>query len=239
MFLHATAPGYSFGQVVRLEPSPSTPFPDVVLEVGISGAVEGRVIASAGQDLRGLAIAISQGDRHIYRQALDATGAFRFDQLAAGDWQAVTGKQTEIDQRYNRTAGYTSAARIEWSFQVRAGETTHFDALLEREPEEAVAFDGRLLVNGAAPIGWSWSFPADKQRTSGRFDSEGRFQAKFKTAGKQRLDLYSPRAGICGYAALQVQLELIEGMNSWSLDLTTAALRVIGPPAALADAKRP
>ncbi len=228
--VHASLDEYARSPTAVVAIEPNAPLAELTLELTRGGSVEGRVVAPEGVDLRGEGIAISQSDGHRFVQELDATGAFRFDHLTPGRWLAVTGAKAELGVSTDRTTEYVLEDAIPWSFEVFEGAVTPFDFEVAADDRKRVRLSGRVLLNGDAPVGWSWSLSnrSNAGHTSS-FDPDGGFDAAVDEPGAWNLTLFSPR-GSCWWTTVTKRFDLAEGDHTWNFDLPVASLRITGLP---------
>ena len=96
------------------------------IELTHGGAIEGRVLLPDGRDSEGTIVALNHGDGLPRTIRAGTNGVFRVDGLTPGKWQVLRGgKEGNPDRPH--FAGRDHDIPMEWSCEVRAGETTHFD----------------------------------------------------------------------------------------------------------------
>jgi hypothetical protein len=96
------------------------------IELTHGGAIEGRVLLPEGRDGEGTIIALNHGDGFPRTLRAVKDGVFRVDELAPGTWQVLHAKKEINPDRYMYASDDFNAP-IEWSCELRAGDTTHFD----------------------------------------------------------------------------------------------------------------
>ena len=229
--LRATAEGYAFGPELVLPLSEILSFPDVVLNVAQPGAMQGQLVFEGERDLRGLSISISRADNQILTKPLDETGAYSFEGLAPGKWQAtlLTGELGYSEEL--RRVKMVSLEDIVWSFEVREGETTRFDLEAEGSERDTVGFEGNLLIDGSTPLGWTWRATQNQSLVGeGRFDADGQFSVTCKKPGMLFLTIVRPLPADSGTSYLWAKTLLNEGLNNWHCELSTGSLVIAGLP---------
>jgi RNA polymerase sigma-70 factor (ECF subfamily) len=208
-----------------LEIDPARGLEGVELELGASGAIEGRVRVPPGPDAAGTIVGASNGDGRILTQRVGSDGEFRFERLAPGGWQ--------VRQMESETWGTSSTwdgsppPPIEWDCEVEDGRTTRFD--LDLTGAEHALVEGRLLFDGKPSEGWtamlsegsSWS---GDQSARGGVDPAGSFALESRP-GPHYVFL-STTGGTLGDRAVGLAVELVSGTNPVQIDLATGELMV-------------
>ena len=236
--LRAKGGGFVHGPEVEIPLVVDQELDEVVLQVARPGVMEGRVVNRTSAPLSELFVSISRGDDDIRTEAVDALGSYRFEGLAPGWWQAASHDERLSSSEARRTTGGVLIEEVPWRFEIHEGATTHFN--LERETTTPVQvqakLSGQFLVNGSAPAGWAWRAVHDGQRIAkGPFDGDGKFSFEGEFSGPVYLSMGMLFASGCGSESLFVVLELSEGENEWSYNMTTASLLVTGLPEPLGD----
>ena len=185
VILHAEADGFAPADLGPLAISPERGAADLVIELAAGGGLAGEVLAPEGLELEGSFVHASDGGGVERSRVLDATGAFRFDDLQPGAWQVTWLSQRE---RFLNPRLYpVPSASRRADCHVAAGETsTHVIDLRARRP---ATLEGRLSVAGEDAGGWSvrvWRIDADfdaplllNQDGSPRVD-EGRLNIRYR-----------------------------------------------------------
>jgi hypothetical protein len=101
---------------------------EIALQVG--GAIEGRALAQDGTPVVGAIVGITCGDGYPRTMRSGLGGVFRFEGLSEGRW-LVLERPAELSDSTS-TGFERKPQHIEWSCDVNAGKTTHFDLILKR-----------------------------------------------------------------------------------------------------------
>jgi hypothetical protein len=101
---------------------------EIALQVG--GAIEGRALAQDGTPVEGAIVGITCGDGYPRTMRSGLGGVFRFEGLSVGRW-LVLERPVELTDSTS-TSFQRKPQHIEWSCDVNAGKTTHFDLILKR-----------------------------------------------------------------------------------------------------------
>lgn len=121
-----TAEGLAPGEIGPLDATGLTESEDFELVLTAGGAIEGRVLLAGGRDPEGTIVAINHGDGAPRTMCAGPQGAFRFEGLAAGEWQVLASDVEQDDSRTTHSS-LREAEPIEWSCEVFPGRTTRHD----------------------------------------------------------------------------------------------------------------
>jgi len=125
-WLRASAEGWAPGEVGPLDATQLSADSEFEIEITRGGAIEGFVRLPDGREGEGTIVALNHGDGFPRTLRAGPKGAFRAEGLAPGKWQVLEAP-AEIDPAVTSYASSRSDAPIEWSCEVRAGQTTRFD----------------------------------------------------------------------------------------------------------------
>lgn len=208
---------------------------DVQLVLGPGGAIEGRVVRLDGADPAGTIVGLSRADGKDRTVRVGTDGAYRFTHLTPGPWLLV---ERAEELRPDRTetsssSGNRKAPEIDWTCQVVEGRTTHHDLVLGSE--EACVLEGRLILEGEAPLAWSAKLVreeeifAEEGGASVTLDPSGAFRVTCPEPGRYWLVLRSSEGKVEQFLLDAVELDW--GTQSWESRLQSGSLRVRGAPA--------
>ena len=126
-WLIATAQGWATGEVGPLDARELGADNPIDVELTKGGAIEGRVLLPEGRDGEGAIIAFNHGDSKPRTLRAGPQGFFRVEGLSPGKWQVLPAESEINPARMTYSGIWTQVEPIEWSCEVRAGETTRFD----------------------------------------------------------------------------------------------------------------
>ncbi|MGE3174660.1 MAG: sigma-70 family RNA polymerase sigma factor [Planctomycetota bacterium] len=151
--VHAEAEGHARGTAPQIAYDPGIAPPALEIALGRTGTLEGRVLVAAGRSAEGQIVAATAGDGHVEVCVADAEGRFRFEGLAAGDWQ-VRPAQPDDQQwlRMARTWPEYEDEPVPFDVRLAPGATVAFDVDLRQR--HAAEILGRLAVDGIDAGGW-------------------------------------------------------------------------------------
>ncbi|MFT7481054.1 MAG: hypothetical protein ACI80N_004372, partial [Gammaproteobacteria bacterium] len=199
---------------------------DLVFELQRGGALEGRVLSSAGSSIEGTIVGVSDGWGIAYTCLADEEGRYRFDDLQPGSWQVraclrPARTQTGVVLRIGGPG--ESAADVRWDCTVHSGETTTFDLDLTRRGSHRLT--GAIMIGSrpvggwtvsVGPVGLEWS--SAHALASTRVDDEGRYELALSEGGPRLVRLTS-----FGWQVWQ-EIDLVRGETEWSVQLELGAL---------------
>ncbi len=219
-----------------LELGPSLRGPEVELELTPGGAIEGRVVKLDRTDPAGTIVGLTRGDGQDRTLRVGPDGAYRFERLTPGPWSVIECREEiqpgmTVTNTSDRPRG---APEIEWTCDVQAGRTTRYDLVIG-DPEACV-LDGRLRIDGRAPLAWSAALAEgddvfeipDENRLS--IGPGGAFRLARSEPGRYRLVL-SGGSQEGNERLLFDVVHLEPGAVVWELDLETGTLEIDGVPA--------
>ena len=229
--LHAEAPGWARAELGTIRYAEGANVEGAELELVRGGAIEGRVLTAPGVEPRGTIVGVGCGDTHELTLEVGEDGSFRFEGLTPGRWQVLSCDPQLLRRLKSGTYLYAEPdAPVEWSCEVRSGETTLHDLdLRDRVP---CRLRGQLTIDDSAPVAWQSSLVRldDQGGWNGdALDSLGRFDLDSSAPGAHSLGLTGPRSGPVRYWIHQ-NLELFGGANDWALDLATGSLTIENMP---------
>jgi RNA polymerase sigma factor (sigma-70 family) len=207
----------------------------VDLELGLGGAVEGRVLVPEGESPAGIVVRFCRGDMRSHEAVTDEDGRYRVERLTPGPFMVLAERK-----RAGLSFGFAASVvekppvrehfEFPWALEVREGETTHHD--VDLAAQERATLEGSLLIDGAPPAAAVARLAkAGAPWLAGRFDAE---QAALESDGsfafeeRRREGLYlvlEPGAGALSGTKIVQVLELGRGPNRVELELASAALR--------------
>lgn len=213
------------------------------VELGLAGAIEGRVLVAPGESAAGVLVRVSNGDMRVHEAVSDERGDYRIEALAPGRYMLLAQRQREGESR-GRVASAIERVRVEdfpfpWALEVRAGESTQHDVDLD---ELALAdLSGRLLVDGLpqplasvrlVPCTRAWTTRSwdQDERT---LDAEGRFRFEGRRAEPHWLVLELAEGPLSGTTLVR-RVELARGAGEIELALESAGARGALPEGASA-----
>jgi RNA polymerase sigma-70 factor (ECF subfamily) len=221
------AQGFATSEVSPLDLEPAHGIDDVRIEMMRGGAIEGRVLVPDGVDPSGTLIELSRADGRAHETRIGPDGGFRFEHLTAGNWdmrQTPAGVKRQSASLYSIEA---KPAEIPWKCVVVEGETARYDFDLRTTPHCVLA--AHAAIDGKPATGWMIAVSPDPHpRTM--------FAPATKTIGEDgcvRIELEKPGRFEVRIVAPEewrpiVQLDdrvvLVDGDNTWQLDLHTGRL---------------
>ena len=125
-WLRVMAEGWAAAEVGPVAAAEIEPIAVFDIELTRGGSIQGRVILPDGRDGEGSIIALNHGDGFPMTIRAGKNGVFRVDGLTLGKWQVLPALG-EIDPDRTAYNGAEFDGPIEWSCEVSAGRTTHFD----------------------------------------------------------------------------------------------------------------
>ena len=131
-WLRAMAEGWAATEVGPVAAAQLEPITVFDIELTRGGSIEGRVLLPDGRDGEGSIVALNHGDGFPMTIRAGKDGAFRMDGLTVGKWQVLPATG-EIDPDRLAFNGEKFDGPIEWSCEVSAGVTTHFDLDLTKQ----------------------------------------------------------------------------------------------------------
>jgi hypothetical protein len=129
VYLRATSAGFAAALGGPIGPEGREQ--EIVLELTLGGAIEGRVRAKDGSTLAGSIVGVTNGDGHPRTMRSGHDGLFRFEGLTPGDW-LVLACEAEYRTDVSSVSASLGDGRIDWSCEVQAVRTTFFDLQLEQ-----------------------------------------------------------------------------------------------------------
>lgn len=207
--------------------------PPIELRLGVGGAIEGRVRLSSGADPEGAIVGITRGDGAERTLRVASDGWFRFEALLPGPWRV----ELRNEEAFGPPRGYSAVQSpdvqpfdLAENCTVHEGETTFVD--VSDGELEALAFEGRLHVDGRPAVGWTARLgPVGRLKFEGegwtRLDADGRFTLSVSGSGKHRIVLRRPG----GEHQEQFLFEdvLVRGMDApWEREFATGELVLVG-----------
>ncbi|MEM7262796.1 MAG: carboxypeptidase-like regulatory domain-containing protein, partial [Planctomycetota bacterium] len=213
---------------------------EVELEVG--GVIEGELLLPDGESPAGRYVAASCGDGKILTTNLGRDGRYRFAALTPGSWLVRETFPALLRGSIGSGRATKPGETTHWSCEVRAGETTRFDLDLRDEPRFKLR--GSVRTNGGAVGAWSCRLTPpgstdailDQHYKTERLDPNGQFEFSAPRLGSHRLTIRGsfPLSGASGDGSevptsdisIRDTLDLAQGEQEWSAELTLAELRV-------------
>lgn len=128
--VRASAPGWVDSESAPFEAAGAAD--RLALELGLGGAIEGRVVAPAGKPLGGRIVGAHRGDGRPISTRAAEDGTYRFDGLMPGDWH-VFPLAEEYRPREHHYGSTASTEPLSWSCRVEKGRTRSFDLDLAGE----------------------------------------------------------------------------------------------------------
>ncbi|MCE9595876.1 MAG: carboxypeptidase regulatory-like domain-containing protein [Planctomycetes bacterium] len=230
VWLRVEHAGRAAALVGPLHFDPDVGLAGVEIELGRGGAIEGRVLLPAGENVHGAIVGASCGDGHGRTTRADADGRYRFDELTPGAWLVKRCDEEIVPySTTTSTSSVDSAVELPTSCIVREGEVTHFD--LDLRVDARPRARGRLLLGGGPAVGWA----VDAETLGAHFDppghaetdAEGRFDVRAPSAGAGTLRLRSNGPGD-GWRAFGASVAWRLGETTWERDLPVGKLE-FGP----------
>ncbi len=208
---------------------------DAALSAG--GAILGVVTDDAGRALAGTVVGASRGDSHAVSQRVGPDGRFHFEHLTPGRWEV---RRIEKDLVIGTSMFTTSsgAFKVDWTCDVRDGETTLFDLGPPRATN--VVLKARIRVDGAGAAGWSLttlSQVSSKLRlglANALIGYEGDVEVATLHASDYRVMVRSPRSRLVFFRDVSLQ----SGENAIGLDLNLGSASISGLSPGIADEPR-
>ncbi len=201
---------------------------EVEIELGAGGAIEGELLLPEGRDPAGCYVAASGGDGEIYHVNVTSDGRYRFEGLTVGPWLV---RQYFADMLHSRIGGSDGPrwGDVEWSCEVREGETTRFD--LDLRDRLTFSLEGRVSIDGGSPGPWPVQLvAADARDAIARryyrdvaLDPTGRFECSAPYLGKHRLRIAGKLAD-GSRLSIRDEFDLSAGANEWQLSVELAPL---------------
>ncbi|MEO6710631.1 MAG: sigma-70 family RNA polymerase sigma factor [Planctomycetota bacterium] len=131
-WLRAVAEGWAAAEVGPVPAADLEPVTEFDFELTHGGVIEGRVLLPDGKDAEGAIVSFNHGDGFPKTLRAGKGGVFRIDGLTTGKWQ-VQSATHEISPDRTEYANAPTDAPLEWSCEVQAGVTTHFDLDLTKQ----------------------------------------------------------------------------------------------------------
>ena len=187
-WVHAELDGFGRGSAGPFPFTRGERIEAVRLDLSRAGAIEGSVRTGAGVDPRGTRIAASSGDGHVELVAARADGSYRFEGLAAGDWQVERIADDLVTYLEGGSVDELESGDVPaWPVAVRAGETTRHDVDLSDELPAVL----RVRWGLSGPPHEDWSIWVDDTRMLP--DAEGRFEFTTRAPAEVVLGAYASR----------------------------------------------
>ena len=228
--LFAEHPGFAAAELGPLELDPERAV-KMDIELGLGGAVEGRVLVPTGESPAGVLVRVSRGDMRVHEGVADAAGRYRIERLAPGPYMVqATRERRGQDLAFSATA-VDSADGVEttvfaWAFEVRAGETTRHDVDLQRQGRGGI--EGRVRVDGRVPAGAARLVPCERPWMERSFetrevelDADGGFAFPEPRPGRYRV-VVAFHAGALAGSELVRTVEVANDPVRCDLELATA-----------------
>ena len=229
--VHAEAQGYARARSAFYLFDPGTtqdpPLPnadssdvtDIELELTPGGSLGGQVLVAEGVDPMGTLIVASSGDGHLLTTRADEVGAYRFAALTPGPWQVQRLDPKRLETLFYH---YTNPMRPDeeepWTVQVKGREHTVHD--IDLRTEAPCILRGTILVNGAAPLGWTASLSSQRVPV----DPAGTFVLLAPEPGDYHLSFGPP--SVRTNARFRQPITLTPGETPWHLELATGTLEL-------------
>jgi len=237
-YLHAEKKGAAPADLGPIEIDWERGIKDIVVSLGVGGAISGRIISDRGVSPAGLIVGASRGDGYPQSIRVGDDGAYLFENLIPGKWQVqLTGADFSGDGRFYGSTWTDLKGPIPWNCIVAENETTVFNISLT--PPENGAINGKLIINNEAPESWTASLKRkggsimSTPLSNSAIDSEGYFVLNHQVSGPYLLELYGSIVG-GGKIVIKENVTLQPGKSTpWSLDLSTGKVMVRGIPAAM------
>jgi RNA polymerase sigma-70 factor (ECF subfamily) len=216
------ADGFATAELSPIENDPAVGSADNEVALSVGGAIEGRVFAPDGFEPSGDLIEISRGDGRRHEFRVGADGAFRFDRLTPGRWEV---RRTPVG--VPRQAGSViwqddEEVAIPSNCVVADGETAHHD--FDLRSSRACQLVAHVSCGGRPAAGWMivlWSDPRPKAEIAPptkTFGEDGTVRIEASPAGRYMILLSSPEDQGARVHLID-RVELVEGGNTWNLDL--------------------
>lgn len=205
------------------------------LELVRGGAIEGRVLFPPERQGKASFVAASNGSGIAWSTTVDEDGAFRFDELAPGDWQ-LRPTTSPISSPRTVTPWFPThplAGPMPYDCRVEAGQTVRCD--LDRRTEGENILEGRIRFGDHDPSAWrarllegkATGGRRDRSLGSTAIDADGTFRLAVSQGGAYVLEI------VGGAWSLYRPIELTPGTTRHDLVLETGSIRLAGPnPAA-------
>lgn len=162
---------------------PDAPDSSVDVNVESPGAIVGAIAAAETTSLAGSVVGISNGYGTAWTTTVDESGAFVFDVVPPGRWQAGMCPQGSPPTWFLHPVRTPPdvAGIAEWDCLVLPGETCH--VVVPEAPRGSCVLAGRFTLDGSVPDAWkvvcigadSFARPFEKLIDSCSLDSAGRF----------------------------------------------------------------
>jgi hypothetical protein len=206
--------------------------PPLVIELGLGGAIEGRVLLASGADPEGSIVGLTRGDGGERTQRVGGDGRFRFEALIPGPWRVDLCTEEVFGPPGSISSTRSPRVRpfeLEANCTVIEGQTTFVD--VSDATPEALLITGRLTIDERPAVGWAARFgPAGvlefEEGSWTALDSDGRFELRPPRPGRYRLMLRQ-QGGEHQEQYLFEDLEL-DSDTSWERALHTGRLRLVG-----------
>jgi RNA polymerase sigma-70 factor (ECF subfamily) len=198
---------------------------ELTIDLDRGGAIEGRVLVPESQRAEGVIVSINRGDTFARTVRVDQDGRFRFETLAAGDWQVRRADEMLDGLNHGIAVSLCDKRAFASDCSVAVGQLTRFDIdLRDARPCEV---DGELSWGGRPARGWTVSlWPATgvsfSDTPSTALDELGHFTLATKQPGAYRLSFNPPDSS----SELNCVIDLERGRKAWSASIDTATLIV-------------
>ena len=205
---------------------------EVTLFLSTGGAIEGRVIAVADEDVAGTRVVASRGDSRFVEVRVGSDGRFRFEGLIPGPWNVeIADAQIEGLGVTHRVSG--ELPEIPSVCEVVGGSTRVYD--LDLSTLSRCRLQGRMLADGA-PIS-SWTARLRPGRETGYYgrpslsprtvvDANGAFQLAVPRAGDYELAFEDPDSDL----VIRFTVGFDEGDSSWERAIELGRVELDGIP---------
>jgi RNA polymerase sigma-70 factor (ECF subfamily) len=153
--VRAEKPGFAPAELGPLQVDPAVGAPDLQLELGLGGAIEGQVLIDDAPDAGGKVVGISRADGRARTQRVGSDGKFRFECLTPGPWQVRLCDQ-ELGASVTSSTMLDTRGRprqIDFDCEVFESQTTVYDLDLRKRSQCRIV--GTLQLNGQAAKSWT------------------------------------------------------------------------------------
>jgi hypothetical protein len=202
---------------------------DLELVLPAPGAIEGRLLLTAGVKADEEIIGASRGDGRACSVHADAEGRFRFEGLTPGSW-LLRPSNEDLDPNASDSLMELPGApetSLPFTCEVRAGQTTRVDVDL-RHPAvllgeiRLAGWEGASSSGSLDPLGATYS-----QHTGLRADAAGSLRATVEQPGDYllwvRIEVGERKRSL----ELQEVVHLVAGENTWKLDGPVGELALV------------
>ncbi len=202
------------------------------VELGVGGALEGRVLVAEGSPAHGTLVGISRGDGFPRSERAGPDGAFRFEGLTPGRYDVRAIAVAPDANTSSESIDEMEATESPWVCEVREGETTRYDLDL-RAPRSA-RLEGSVRLGGAwvgAEVRFGTAIDLGPTRPPvALVDADGRFAFDVEGTGWRHLRIDAMEKS--GATVSLVDSPAIDpGVQRWGVDEEAGRIegRVTGP----------